>query len=167
MKALINTFIVALILLGGNVAVAQNSKADKEAAQEKSIKNKIDSATYTFKATWINPVRGIGRTLVTDNYDVRVTKDSVIAYLPYFGRVYMKAPINSSDGGLKFTSTNFDYKAVPKKKGGYRVTINIKDSDKANRLFFDISKNGTATLSTTGNYRDPINFNGNIVGNKN
>lgn len=163
MKALINSLIIASILFGVNIASAQNTKADKKAAKEQAVKQKIDSVNYTFKANYIVPMRGSGRTLATNDYDLRVKKDSVIAYLPYFGRVYMKAPISSTDGGLKFTSTKFDYKTTPKKKGGWQVTILIKDTDKANRITLDISPNGSATLITTGNFRDAISFYGDIV----
>ncbi|RVU01025.1 DUF4251 domain-containing protein [Mucilaginibacter limnophilus] len=163
MKTLLNIVIAALMLLSVNAVSAQNSKADKKAAKELAVMNKIDSVNYTFKATYMIPLQGPGRPIVTNDYDLRVKKDSVIAYLPFFGRVYMKAPINSNDGGLKFTSTKFDYKTTTKKKGGWRVTIIIKDTDKANRITLDISPNGSATLVTVGNFRDAITFYGNIV----
>ncbi|WP_316795876.1 DUF4251 domain-containing protein [Pedobacter agri] len=98
--------------------------------------------------------------LTGSNYDFRVTKDSVVAFLPFYGRSF-SAPYNPNDGGIKFTSKDFTYKQTLSKKGNYTVQINTKDVQRENfRLTLSVSKNGYATLVATGNNKQPITFNG-------
>ncbi|RDC54987.1 DUF4251 domain-containing protein [Pedobacter chinensis] len=93
-------------------------------------------------------------------YDFRVTKDSVVAFLPYFGRAF-NAPLNPNEGGIKFTSKDFTYNESVNKKGAYTVQINTKDIKRENyRLTLNVSVNGYATLVASGNNKQPITFNG-------
>ncbi|GAA4914180.1 DUF4251 domain-containing protein [Mucilaginibacter defluvii] len=162
MKAIIKLLIIAIFSSAVNITYAQNKKAEKKAKQEQAVKSQIDSTKYRFVAQWMNPLGGRQVFLTPANYyDIKIRKDSVIAYLPYFGRVYMNAPVAGEDGGIKFTSTKFDYKITPK-KDRWQVTINFKDTRKARRLTMDVFKNGTATANIISDNRDPIYFQGNI-----
>ncbi|HTD98271.1 MAG TPA: DUF4251 domain-containing protein [Mucilaginibacter sp.] len=160
MKTLRNIFLLLLIVsAGSNAANAQTSKKEKQAAKEANVKSSIEAQRYTFMADFVLPQRGGGRQLTSD-YDLRVTKDSVIAYLPYFGRAYFDVPYNPTDGGIKFTSTKFEYKVTPKKKGGWEITINPKDARNTSRLVLNVSTDGYASLSVTSVNRDFITFDG-------
>ncbi|KQM74876.1 hypothetical protein ASE74_02530 [Pedobacter sp. Leaf216] len=93
-------------------------------------------------------------------YDVRVTKDSVVAYLPYYGRSYT-SPIDPSQGGIKFTSKDFTYTESKNKKGSYTIQINTKDVKRENyRFTINISTNGYASLTASSFNKQPIIFNG-------
>jgi len=149
--------LLAFVLLGVTNAFAQNSKADKQAA----IKSKIDSKNYTFVANYVRPQRGGGHPL-TDSYDLRVKADSVVAFLPYFGQAYFDVPYNPTDGGIKFQSTNFTYKADQQKKGNWVIHIQPKDAKHTRELILNVSKNGYASLTVNSTNRDFITFNGYI-----
>ena len=160
MKTLRNIFILALIVSAGLSAVnAQTAKQDKKAAKLAAIKNSIDTKHYTFIANYVLPQRGGARQL-TSEYDLRVTPDSVISFLPYFGEAYFDVPYNPTDGGIKFTSTKFEYKMVEKKKGGWEITIIPSDVKNLSRLLLSISSDGYASLSVNSANRDFITFDG-------
>jgi hypothetical protein len=162
MKTLKNFFVLLLIVGAGlNIASAQNTKSAKKAAKEIAVKGKINGQRYTFLANYMLPQRGSGKSL-TDNYDLRVTKDSVIAFLPYYGRAYYDVPYGGADGGIKFTSTKFSYEVKDKKKGGWEITIKPNDVKNTNRLLLNISTDGYASLSVTSSNRDFITFDGYI-----
>lgn len=98
--------------------------------------------------------------LTGSQYDLKVTKDSVVAYLPYYGRSF-SAPMNPSEGGIKFTSKDFSYKESKNKKGAYTIQISTKDVSRENfRLTLNVTANGYANLIASGNNKQPINFNG-------
>jgi hypothetical protein len=161
MKTLKNfLFLLLIVGAGMNVANAQNVKSNKKAAKEAAIKSQVDARHYTFEATYVLPQRGGGKTLTSSDYDLRVTKDSVIAYLPYYGRAYFDVPYGGADGGLKFTSTKFSYDVKDKKKGGWEITIKPTDAKNINSLLLNISADGYASLSVTSNNRDFITFDG-------
>lgn len=147
-RILIITVFATLFL---NNAKAQNLTT----AQVDSL---INSKHYTFKAERMNPQRG-GQKYLTSEYFLRVDGDSLISSLPYFGRAYT-APLNPEDVGYNFTSTNFDYNAVPKKKESYQITINTKDKMNTVMFVLTVYNNGTAYLQVTSNNKQPISYTG-------
>src|SRR3981081_4677218 len=92
-------FLLLLPLIHLNIINAQDGK------QETSIQNLLDSRQFVFKAETAIPLRG-GTRYLTSDYDMKVSKDSVVADLPFFGRAY-SPPIDPSKGGIPFTSVNF------------------------------------------------------------
>ncbi len=144
---------------------------------DKATTKKIVSDTsYVFVANSANPLSSVDIAKVLNSmpgnqggsvinltgsgYTLRLNTDSVIAYLPYYGRSY-QAPINSSDAGIKFTSTKFKYVESKGRKGSYQINIDTKDVTRENyRLMLSISQNGYATLVVNSVNRQPITFQG-------
>ena len=152
------SILFALAFISSNVANAQTTRKDKKAAHITEIKNMVEAQNYVFNANYAIPSRGASMPL-TSNYDLVVSKDTIIAFLPYFGRAYA-APYNPTEGGIKFTSTNFEYKVKPKKKGGWDVSINPKDTKDVRQLYLNISSSGNTTLQITSNNRQTISYYG-------
>ncbi len=150
----------ALCTTLNSFAQAAATKEDKKAAKQTRIQNLVASQQYVFKAQTMQPMSGRSRALTSD-YDVKVGKDTLTCYLPYFGRAYT-APIGSTDGGIQFTSTNFSYSVAIKKKGGWDVLIKPNDAQDVQQLQLTISQDGYASLQVTSNNRQPISFNGYI-----
>jgi hypothetical protein len=146
-------------------AFAQNSK--KEQKQEE-IKNMMTNGHYIFEADYAIPQSGAGRQL-TSLYDLKISKDSVIAYLPYFGRAYLAPnPGDDLEGGIKFSTANFNYVQKQSKKGSWEISIKPKDTNLTNwrdvqQMQLDVSANGYASLIVISSNRDAITFNGYIV----
>jgi hypothetical protein len=121
------------------------------------VRQKLESKRYTFIAQTANPMRG--RTIqLTSLYDLRVSGDSVIAALPYFGRAF-SAPLNPSDNGINFTSVNADYQITFRKKR-WEILIKPKDSQTVSDLNLTVYTNGRALLRVNSNNRQAISFNG-------
>jgi hypothetical protein len=98
--------------------------------------------------------------LTGSQYDFRVTKDSIVAYLPYYGRSF-SAPMDPTQGGIKFTSKDFTYTESKNKKGSYTIQINTMDVKRENyRFTINISTNGYASLTASSMNKQPIIFNG-------
>lgn len=159
MKKTLSLFILAICFF--QIAPAQSNKQDKQTAKETQIKNLVDSQNYVFKAQSAMPMSGRTRQLTSD-YDLKVTKSSIVSYLPYFGRAYT-APINPSQGGIQFTSKDFDYTATPGKKGGWDIQIKPKDYRDVQQMTLSISRDGYASLQVTSTNRQMISFNGYIA----
>jgi len=133
-------------------------------AQEKNeptTQQIVESKNYIFKAESVNPPRGRFRHLDSD-YDLVVAIDTVIAFLPYFGRAY-SAPINPSEGGIKFTSGDFEYKLEKEKKHSWEILIKPKDARDVQALYLTIFDNNKASLRVTSINRESISFNGYII----
>jgi hypothetical protein len=159
MKTLRYLCILLLIVsAGSNTAFAQSTKKDKKAEKEATIKKNVDGQNYTFMANYVLPQRGGGKQLTETYYDLKVSKDSVIAFLPYYGRAYFDVPYNG-DMGMKFTSTKFSYDAKAKKKG-WEIIIKPTDAKNIDKLILNISPDGYATLSINSINRDFISYDG-------
>jgi len=126
------------------------------------VKNMVHNKNFIFIADRVNPLRGRSREL-TSEYDVSVKNDSLVSYLPYFGRAY-QAPLDPSKGGIQFTSTSFSY-TVTKNKG-WNVTIKPNDFNEVQQFVFTIFDNGSATLYVTNTHKDPITFSGYVEKNQ-
>ncbi|WP_298741381.1 DUF4251 domain-containing protein [uncultured Chitinophaga sp.] len=144
---------LAIGLASTKTMLAQDKKAE--------IKELIDARSYVFKAQTMLPMGGRSRQLTTD-YDLKIAKDSIISYLPYFGRAYT-APIDPSKGGLQFKSKDFEYTIENKRKGGWDIVIRPKDANDVRQMSLMISEEGYGSLQVLSNNRQPITFNGYIT----
>jgi hypothetical protein len=149
MKPLINFIILSLLL--ASTTFAQNEKQDP-------VKEAIESKHYIFKARTVMPATGGVRQLTSD-YDLTVNNDSVVAYLPYFGRAYSATP-GQTNNGINFTSTNFTYNVTEGKKGGWIIEIKPKDAGDVQQLSLNLSRNGYGTLHVNNQNRQSISFTG-------
>lgn len=138
-----------------------STKQDKQMAKQARIKNWVDSQNYVFKAQTAMPMSGASRQLTSD-YDLKITKNAVVSYLPYYGKAY-SAPMDMRGGGIQFTSKDFAYKATPGKKGGWDIQIKPKDVQDVQQMSLSISENGYASLQVISTSRQPISFSGSIA----
>ncbi|MDH7463599.1 DUF4251 domain-containing protein [Chitinophagaceae bacterium 26-R-25] len=148
---------IALLFSNDNV-IAQDSKKEKKQA---AIKALIDSQNYVFKAQSAMPMSGATRQLNYE-YDVKVSKDTINSYLPYYGRAYT-APMDPTQGGIHFISKDFEYTVTPGKKQGWDIVIKPKDVQDVQMMSLSVSSEGYATLQVTSSSKQPISFNGIIV----
>jgi hypothetical protein len=130
-------------------------------AQSKNTKSLVESQNFAFKAQMALPLGGKSHILTSD-YDLRVTKEKVISFLPYFGRAY-EAPADPTKSALDFSSKDFSYTSVPGKKDGWTVTIKPKDHKEVQQMVLSISSEGYASLQVVSTNRQSISFNGVIV----
>jgi len=168
MKTLVKLFLALAVICGGlNAAQAQSTKKEKQAAKAAAIKKLIENVNFVFEANMAIPQTGNSRQL-TPEYDLKVVKDTITAFLPYFGQAYIAPAPGETEGGIKFTSTNFAYTSKQKKNGSWEISIkpndhNIADWRDVQQLRLSISTDGYATLQVTSSNRDPISFYGTIV----
>ena len=152
--------IIALFALAFPAAVnAQDvARNEKKVRHNAGIKHLIESQRYVFEARSVSPTGGQTRQL-TSYYDLIIKGDSLLSFLPYFGRAYV-APISTTDGGIRFTSTTYDYEVSARRKGGWHIKIIPKDVSTVQQMNLSISASGQASLNVTSNNRQPISFMG-------
>ncbi len=171
---LLKIFYTAALTILSATAFAQTDKATTEKI--------VEAKTFTFVATSATPMNTqdisaiMGRfpggnaggsvNLNDPYYEVKVSPDSVVVYLPYYGRSFT-APTNPNEGGIKFSSKKFDYKSKKGKKQGWDVTVIPKDGREGYKLNLNISSEGYASLSIVSNNKQSISYNGYLKENDN
>lgn len=149
----IYSFILAILTFFTTTSFAQD--LDKATLQQA-----VNAKQFAFKAQTVLPMTGSTRYLTTE-YEVKMLGDSLVSFLPYFGRAY--SITYGERGGIDFTSTKFDYKVSARKKGGWDIIIETKDVKNVQRFQFTVSENGYTYLQVISNNRQPIAFNGYIT----
>src|ERR671912_527219 len=94
-------FSFILMILGFYPENAKAQKMDKS-----TIKELVESKNFIFKVQTVMPA-GSSNIQVTSDYDIKLIGDSLVSYLPYFGRAY--SADYGQPGGINFTSTEFQY----------------------------------------------------------
>jgi hypothetical protein len=148
------------LLLLFTINIFAHASANAQESKQDKTRKLVESQTYIFKAWVAYPLGGNSRQLTSD-YDVIIKKNSVTAYLPYFGQTYTP-PIAPAENGIKFTSTNFEYKLAEKNRKGWEITIVPKDIQGVQQLNLSVSNDGDATLEVVNTSRQNISFSGYI-----
>ena len=162
MKFLINITLAILFSVAiVKPANAQTAKQIKQAKKNAEVKELVESQNFVFQANYAYPLGGGQRYLNAYYYDLTIGKDTVVAFLPYFGIAYSGAGYNNNDdNGIKFTSTKFSYSNEAKKNGSWLINIKPQDSRTTNQMVLTVQQNGTADLSVISQNRQRIRFDG-------
>jgi len=112
MKALL--YGIIMIILPG---IARGQETD-------TTPQRISQYKYLFIPQTVYPMSMRPRPVTTD-FELRIQPDSVVCYLPYFGRAY-SADYFSRQSPTDFTSVDFAYE---EKKTGERSEITIRPED--------------------------------------
>ena len=129
-------------------------------ASNEEIEQAIAADNWIFIADRALPQRGRSRNL-TGQYEVRFSKDTIIAFLPYFGRAY-SGPVLETRSPLDFKSTDFTVSKAQNDKGRWNITIRPKDYREVQSFDFMLFNNGSAQLNVQLTSRSSISFNGNV-----
>lgn len=156
-----NILPVVIILIAAAISGCSNTRKIKVEAplDSTAVRNMLDSQSFIFIPRYVNPMSGRRRDLTPD-FELSVSKDSLISYLPYFGRGYI-APVSPSDVDFDFTSKKFTYIVTPARKG-WNISIKVQDQTYLRELYFRIFGNASASLTITGIDRSSISYDGYI-----
>lgn len=157
-----NSFLLLIAFITLHTSYAQSSANDDQ--KKDVIQNLVQSKNYNFVAQSVLPMSGRSINLTTV-YNLKVSGDTLVSDLPYFGRAYV-APLNPAEGGIRFTSTDFNYTIKDRKKGGRDIMILPKDVKDVRQMFLTVFENGQASLRVNSNNRQSISYNGYIAGRK-
>ena len=150
-----------------DINIKQLTLAVRTIAEEKNlpeeivlsvIEQAIAADNWIFIADRALPQRGRSRNL-TGQYEVRFSKDTIIAFLPYFGRAY-SGPVLETRSPLDFKSTDFTVSKAQNDKGRWNITIRPKDYREVQSFDFMLFNNGSAQLNVQLTSRSSISFNG-------
>ena len=162
-----NFLLAGFLILSISIANGQETekkskkelKAEKKAQQIEDIKAIVEGKTFVFKATNANPMRG--RTVnLTSEYDVKITKDSIFSYMPYFGVAY-SVNYGSTDSPMTFNQP-FETYNMEKTKNGYLVKVSAKNGNDRLEYNFHISETGTTSLNVSSLNRQSISYYGSL-----
>ncbi|PZP51518.1 MAG: hypothetical protein DI598_02980 [Pseudopedobacter saltans] len=164
---LLSTIALSILLFTScnSAKTAQRTKDNRD-----SISSWWESKQFTFHAITAQPMTG-NVIQLTSEYTFDMRNDSIIAWLPYFGRGFV-SPTNPGDGGIKFATKNYAIKNEKQAKKMFKMTIvpkglppfqNTKD---VQQLFLSFGIDGYGTLQIQSLNQTPISFYGYLSSSK-
>jgi hypothetical protein len=149
--------IICLTALGQMSCSPSKAAARNERAEV--IRQQIESGRYTIEVDRMLPMQGASQHLTT-NYGLTIKDDTVISYLPYFGRAY-SVPYGGGKG-LNFEALVSDYSLAFDAKGIARISFRTRSDDDAYLYDAEVFNNGKATVRVMPGNRQGITFYGKL-----
>ena len=164
MKSFRLLFLMGIVLFLGGQSLYSQSKKEKREQKEKEIKEMIDEKRFTIDVNRALPMGG--RTVnLTSSYSLEMRGDSVVSYLPYFGRAY-SAPYGGGNGGVRFEKSITDYQCSYNKKGTAQIKFVARTDDDTYRFDVQVYPNGSAFINVTPVNKQSITYHGELTAKK-
>ena len=151
---------MGIVLLTGGQSLFSQSKKEKREKRAWEVKERIESKRFTIDVNRAIPMGGQAINL-TSPYSLEMRGDSVISYLPYFGRAY-SVPYGGGDG-LRFSQSITGYTCTFGKKGKTHIHFATRTDDDIYRLDIQVFSNGSATIAVMPTHKQSITFQGEIA----
>ena len=148
-------FIVMAAALAGCATTAE--RMEREARTAAQVSEALASRHYTINVLMMYPQRGRAVNLTT-NYSVEVKGDSLISYLPYFGRAY-NVPYGGGKG-LNFIAPITGYQTETDRKGITRVVLTTENEEDRYQYVLEVSSSGDSYVQVQSRQRDFIRYSG-------
>lgn len=150
---------VLMLIVAGCSSMTSAERAERKAAQMRAVAEAIAQQHYKINVQMMYPSRG-GAKHVSYGYLVEVKGDTLVSYLPYFGRAY-SVPYGGGKG-LNFTAPISEYKAEKDNKGTTQITVIVNNEEDILTYFLSVFDNGRATIDVRAREREPISYSGDL-----
>ena len=160
MKRLILMFVSlmsAAILLNG--CATSEEKAAQMAELSANVTIALNNRDYKIAIDRMYPMRGSSRH-VSFGYSVEVRNDTLISYLPYFGRSY-NVPYGGGKG-LNFSALIGSYQEFMKKNGQRHIEIGVTNDEDTYFYTIEVFNNGSSSIEVRARQRERISYTGNV-----
>lgn len=111
----------------------------------------------------------LSHVILNGTYSALLTPDSVVSYLPYFGKPQAERVdteninVMMDESPAKFSTTAYDYEVQQKKKGNVIITVKPKDTKVIEKYVFEFALDGTAKLELTITGYKTIKYDGSFT----
>ena len=156
MKHLLTMMALTLAMVSCSTLTSAQ-RAEREAKMEKAVAKALAERCYTVDVNMMYPKSGRAQNVSSD-YSLEVRGDSLVSYLPYFGRAY-NVPFGGGKG-LNFAAPIKSYHSEKGKKGNTRVEIQVDNTEDYFTYSLDIFPNGSTTIDVVARERESITFSG-------
>lgn len=134
------------------------SKAERRQQTALLVQKALLDRHYTINVQSAHPYKGAPINL-TSSYSLQVKGDTIVSYLPFFGRAY-SIPYGGGKG-LNFTGLINSYQTSRNKKE-YNIKMGVDNDEDQYVYYIDVYDNGRAVVLVTSKNRSNITFYGDM-----
>lgn len=157
MKAIQIMFSLLLVMAISIPTLSAQSRKEKKQLKKQAVERLVSSGKYKIDVNRAIPARGRS-VMLTSSYSVEIRNDSVISYLPYFGRAY-NIPYGGGDG-LNFKAPLTDYTLSWDKKGTAKIKFSARSPEDKFDFNISVFSNGSSSINVNMQNRQSISFSG-------
>lgn len=154
---LIHVFLFAMLLCS---CATSAEKALQRTEKVRMVEQALNDRNYKIEVDRMYPMRGSSRN-VSFGYSVEVRNDTLISYLPYFGRAY-NVPYGGGKG-LNFKAPIESYQEYMRKNGLRHIEIGTLNDEDSYLYTIEVFDNGSASIEVRARQRERISYSGNMV----
>jgi len=154
LSSLVLLFLAVVLLCGCATAEERAARAALQAAK---VKKALSEKRFMINVDYMYPLSGTPKHL-SYGYSLEVRNDSLISYLPYFGRAF-----NVPYGGgkaLNFSERIGSYHEQEKGNGQRHIEIGVRNEEDTYTYYIDVFDNGSSSIDVQARERDVISFSG-------
>lgn len=147
------------IALAACSTLSSAEKAEREAKHAQAVEKALSDRHYTVNVSVAIPRRG-NVVHVSSDYSLQVKGDTLISYLPYFGRAY-SLPYGGGKA-LNFTAPIKEYQSEMGCKGNTKVEIIVDNEEDIFTYRLDIFPDGNTSIDVSSRNRESISYSGQL-----
>ena len=154
LSSLVLLFLSVVLLCGCATAEERAARAALQAAK---VKKALSEKRFMINVDYMYPLSGTPKHL-SYGYSLEVRNDSLISYLPYFGRAF-----NVPYGGgkaLNFSERIGSYHEQEKGNGQRHIEIGVRNEEDTYTYYIDVFDNGSSSIDVQARECDAISFSG-------
>lgn len=154
----LSVLFASAVILWSNCATSEE-KAAQMAELSANVTNALNNRDYKIAIDRMYPMRGSSRH-VSFGYSVEVRIDTLISYLPYFGRAY-NVPYGGGKG-LNFSAPIGSYQEFMKRNGQRHIEIGVANDEDTYFYTIEVFDNGSSSVDVRARQRERISYSGNL-----
>ena len=151
-------FLSSALLLMACATAAE--RAIRQAETATAVNAALTDRHYRISITTVYPKTG-GSVNVSRDFFLEVKGDTLLSYLPFFGRVY-SLPYAGSEKGLNFTERIRRYETHRPQSGQTCIKLMVRNEEDTYNYRIDVFDNGRASIGVRSINRDYISFDGDL-----
>lgn len=155
MKKYLTALFAIAITACSSLTSAERAERDAKTAQ--AVEKALAERHYKVEVSMMNPRRGRSVN-VSPDFSLEVKGDTLVSYLPYFGRVY-NVPYGGGKG-LNFTAPISEYHTAKGRNGATLITMKTINEEDAYSFRLEIFSDGSTSIDLTARERESVNYSG-------
>ena len=149
--------LVFLLSVTSCTTLSSVERAERDAKVAQAVEKILSERCFTVNVSMMYPRRGKAVN-VTSEFSLQVEGDTLVSYLPYYGRAY-NVPYGGGKG-LNFTAPIQDYREARGHKGNTLISFVVNNGEDILSYTLDIYSNGSASINVISRNRESISFSG-------
>ncbi len=151
--------IILLLLTGCAMTGGSERSRQREVATIQAVKKALESKHYIIDVDMMHAMHEPSINITSD-WSLEVRGDTLVSYLPYFGRAY-HVPYGESKG-MNFTAPIKDYYQELTERGEWHITMLVDNDEDRMKFYLEVMDNGNSYIHVIYDNKEQISYDGTL-----